>query len=96
MESRTMVYEEQEAVRQERLNEPGTELPCPFCHVSRVKRSDYIRCNRCGMNWMEGEDLSKDPRNQRYQDMLRTASTKTAKGNGAQTATSTFELSRDR
>jgi len=50
-----LTFEEQEAARQERLNEPGTEPPCPLCQRPRVKRSDYIRCNRCGLNWTNGE-----------------------------------------
>ena len=58
----TMRYEEQEAARRERLNEVGTEAPCPMCGRARVKRSDYIRCNPCGMNWSVGEDLNRDAR----------------------------------
>jgi len=37
-------------------------LPCPLCGKPRSQRSDYIRCTPCAANWMEGEDLSKDPR----------------------------------
>lgn len=53
--------------RQERLNELGAEPPCPFCQTPRVTRSDYIRCNRCGVNWLDGEMhlanyLNSDPR----------------------------------
>ena len=53
--------------RKERLNEVGTEPPCPFCQKPRVLRSDYIRCNPCGVNWAMSEMwipnyLSKDPR----------------------------------
>ncbi len=47
--------------REERLNEVGTMPPCPFCQKPRVQRSDYVRCNPCGTNWLEGEDLSKNP-----------------------------------
>jgi ribosomal protein L37AE/L43A len=43
-------------------NEQGTEAPCPWCGKARLRRSDYIRCNGCGVNWLDGEDLSKDPR----------------------------------
>ena len=46
---------------EERLNEPGTMPPCPFCQRMRVQRSDYVRCNPCGLNWLKGEDLSKNP-----------------------------------
>ena len=60
-------YEQAEANRQDRLNEQGTELPCPFCHRARVSRSDYIRCNPCGINWLDSEMhllnyLDLDPR----------------------------------
>ena len=58
----TMTREEQDKERQERLNESGSEPPCPFCGVPRVRRSDYIRCNQEGINWIDGEDLTKDPR----------------------------------
>lgn len=61
MEYRGMTFEEQEAARQERLNEKGTEAPCPMCKRPRVKRSDYIRCNPCGVNWLDGYDLGKKP-----------------------------------
>lgn len=37
------------------------ELPCPICLKPRSQRSDYIRCSPCGLNWLEGEDLSKSP-----------------------------------
>ena len=37
-------------------------LPCPFCGLPRSQRSDYIRCQPCGVNWLPGEDLSRDPR----------------------------------
>ena len=50
-----LTYEEQELNRLERLNEEGTELPCPFCQRLRVRRTDYIRCNRCGTNWLDEE-----------------------------------------
>jgi ribosomal protein L37AE/L43A len=45
----------------ERLAEAGSEPPCPFCRKPRVLRSDYIRCHRCGMNWLEGQDISRHP-----------------------------------
>ena len=56
-----MTAELREQLRQDRLNEAGTEPPCPFCQKPRVKRSDYIRCNSCGVNWLDGEDISKNP-----------------------------------
>lgn len=43
-------------------NAPGTLEPCPFCKTPRNQRSDYIRCRPCGLNWLEGEDLNRDPR----------------------------------
>ena len=55
---------------EERINEPGTMPPCPFCQRPRVQRSDYVRCCRCGANWLDGEDLSKDPRIARYRQMV--------------------------
>jgi hypothetical protein len=56
-----LTYEEQEAARLERLNEVGTELPCPLCKRPRVTRTDYIRCNPCGLNWSEGQALDRHP-----------------------------------
>ena len=53
-----LTYEEQEKMRAEALAEKGTMPPCPFCKVPRVERSDYIRCNKCGVNWLlEEKDL---------------------------------------
>ena len=43
-----------------------TDSPCPMCGLPRSQRSDYIRCSPCGMNWLEGEDLTKDPRIDRF------------------------------
>ncbi len=86
MEIVTMTYEEQEAARQERLSEVGTMPPCPFCHTPRVQRSDYIRCNPCGTNWLQGEDLSRDPRLTRTRT---TASIETEADDGALTASNT-------
>lgn len=60
-ELRRMTYEEQEQARAERLAEVGTMPPCPFCGRPRVERSDYIRCNPCGINWIEGTDWGKRP-----------------------------------
>lgn len=58
----------------ERLREEGQtgggESPCPSCGLPRSKRSDYLRCVRCAINWLEGEDLSKDPREERRQKFL--------------------------
>jgi ribosomal protein L37AE/L43A len=47
-----LTLEQQEANRSERLAEKGTMPPCPFCGTPRVARSDYIRCNQCGVNWL--------------------------------------------
>lgn len=47
--------------REQRLAEVGSEPPCPQCGRPRVKRSSYIRCNPCGMNWSEGQDIFKHP-----------------------------------
>lgn len=50
-----LTYEQQEENRRERLAEVGTEPPCPFCGNPRVGRSDYLRCNPCGVNWLNEE-----------------------------------------
>lgn len=54
----------------------GDQPPCPFCGLPRVRRSDYIRCARCAINWSGGEALDKDPRIERLcrflQDTART------------------------
>jgi len=48
----------------------GKESPCPHCGLPRVKRSTYIRCSRCGINWLEGDPLDKDPRNARQRKLI--------------------------
>jgi ribosomal protein L37AE/L43A len=80
--------QEQDEARRERLAEVGTEPPCPFCKRPRVKRSDYTRCNPCGLNWIQGEDLTKDPRASRTRI---TVPLPTGKSGGVQTAASTTE-----
>ena len=48
----------------EKENREGGDLkhlPCPFCHKPRSQRSDYVRCQPCGINWLQGEDLSRHP-----------------------------------
>ena len=40
----------------------GDQEPCPFCSTPRFQRSDYIRCCVCGINWLKGDALDKDPR----------------------------------
>ena len=50
-----LTYEEQEASNADRRNEVGTLAPCPFCRRPRVERSNYIRCNPCGVNWLQEE-----------------------------------------
>jgi hypothetical protein len=60
MEQRTLTFEEQEANRRERLAEVGTMPPCPFCQRPRVERSDYLRCNPCGINWLLDERNLRD------------------------------------
>src|ERR1700687_5287938 len=35
--------------------EVGTAPDCPFCQRPRVRRGDYIRCNPCGVNWLDQE-----------------------------------------
>lgn len=46
------------------------ELPCPLCGRPRSQRSDYIRCTPCGINWSTDEDLTKDPKIERYRKMV--------------------------
>jgi uncharacterized Zn finger protein (UPF0148 family) len=59
----------------------GDQLPCPFCKLPRVKRNSYIRCARCGINWLEGEALDKDPRAARQRKLIEDmAATATSKG----------------
>lgn len=88
MAEKMMTYEQQEAERQERLSEVGTEPPCPWCNRPRVRRSDYTRCNPCGTNWLDGEDLTKDPRLSRTPIIGRVL---TATSGGAPTASSTTD-----
>jgi ribosomal protein L37AE/L43A len=65
----------------ERKNEVGTEPPCPFCQTPRVSRTDYIRCNPCGVNWLNEEMhlpkyLDRDPRVARREVALMANATK--------------------
>ncbi len=65
--------QDQEKMRQEAIDEPGSEPPCPFCKRPRVSRSSYIRCNACGINWVDEEMglpdyLDLDPRVSRDRD----------------------------
>lgn len=76
-------FAEQESMRKAAMDEVGTEPPCPFCQRPRVSRSSYIRCNRCGVNWSPGEDISLDPRTSRTKA---TASTSRATVDTAETA----------
>ncbi len=67
MEIVGMTEAQQIEARQFRLSEVGTEAPCPFCQRPRVERSSYIRCNPCGVNWLQEEMhlpnyLNLDPR----------------------------------
>lgn len=55
------ILEYAKLTREQRLSEKGTESPCPICGKPRVKRTDYIRCNPCGLNWLSGEDLTLSP-----------------------------------
>ena len=65
--------EQQEAMRQASRNEQGAEPPCPWCKKPRVLRSNHIRCNGCGVNWLAEEMhlpnyLNLDPRVARARD----------------------------
>jgi ribosomal protein L37AE/L43A len=59
-----------QAPRERVLNEVGSEPDCPNCKRPRVRRSDYVRCSLCGRNWLDGEDLLKDPREGRRMKMF--------------------------
>jgi hypothetical protein len=51
-----------ELVRRE--NVEGGDLRdclCPFCGRPRSQRSDYVRCQPCGVNWWPGTDLKRNP-----------------------------------
>jgi len=53
MELRNQIY---------RAWEDGGDLPaCPLCGLGRVQRTNYIRCLKCGVNWLDGEGWSKNP-----------------------------------
>jgi uncharacterized Zn finger protein (UPF0148 family) len=41
-----MAKQRRDKLRDE-LKTGGTESPCPFCTLPRLKRSDYTRCPRC-------------------------------------------------
>lgn len=78
MEIVGMTEAEQIEARQFRVSEIGTEPNCPFCGTPRVERTSYIRCNPCGVNWLNEEMhlsnyLSMDPRVVR-REAARTAS----------------------
>lgn len=64
----------------------GDLAPCPFCKVPRVRRTDYVRCCRCGINWLDQEMhltfkgkpyLDVDPGCARREERERTATKKT-------------------
>lgn len=91
-----LTYEEQEANRQDRLNEVGTEAPCPWCQRPRVRRSDYIRCNPCGTNWLDEEMhlpdyLSLDPRVSRSREAARIAQSAKAPSVSSEASSSAAE-----
>jgi hypothetical protein len=60
-----------QAARDSQINEVGTLPPCPMCGVPRCQRSDYVRCNPCGVNWLDGENLDKNPQIERYDKMIK-------------------------
>ena len=37
------------------------DSPCPFCGLPRCLRSNYVRCQKCGVNWWEETDLTRNP-----------------------------------
>lgn len=86
-----MTVEEQQELRDLRLSEVGMMPSCPFCQRPRVKRSDYTRCNLCGVNWLDGENLNRDPRIERKATMMATVFSHAVRKAGAQTAPSSSE-----
>lgn len=81
MEMVGMTEAQQVEARQFRLSEQGTEPDCPFCGNPRVERTSYIRCNPCGVNWLNEEMhlpnyLSRDPRVARREAALMASGTK--------------------
>lgn len=65
----------------------GDLAPCPFCGVPRVRRTDYVRCCRCGINWLDQEMrltfkgkpyLDVEPSCARREERERTATKKTS------------------
>lgn len=46
------------------------DMPCPLCGKPRSQRSEYIRCQSCGVNWLNGEDVNRNPRIERYGKMV--------------------------
>jgi hypothetical protein len=73
-----------ELLKEKVNSEAGTEEPCPFCYVPRVMRRSYIRCNQCGVNWLDEERtlspdyLNKDPRLSRPRAVQPATSSKSA------------------
>lgn len=69
--------------RERLATEVGTEMGCPFCGVARVRRSDYVRCNGCGINWLDEERglpgyLDRDPGLARHDARMVTGVSKSA------------------
>jgi len=51
----------------------GGELkdkPCPLCGLPRCQRSEYVRCSKCGVNWLDGENLNGNPKIERFNAMV--------------------------
>ena len=76
-----MLMEKFEQERERVRDEVGTEEPCPFCGRPRVRRSDYIRCNPCGTNWLDEERhfrdyLNRNPAAARNDNRVTTATAK--------------------
>ena len=68
------------AMLKEEIEKGGSLSPCPFCAIPRVQRGDYVRCCKCGINWDQGENLSKDPKIERFQKMVASAPKSLRKG----------------
>ena len=75
MEALMLTEAQRQELRRDRVNELGTLPICPINpeHGNRVQRSDYIRCGKCGMNWLDGENWETDPKAERYHNIIRQA-----------------------
>lgn len=85
------------AWRRQLAQEVGTGPPCPFCREPRARRSDYLRCSQCGINWLDEEChlpdyLNRNPAAARYAARMATVtptSAASSEGDADRTAENT-------